>query len=136
MPKSRKPVPKSQKELSRLQQEPYVFPETEKTLNSLNQPPVKFVNFPLLDVIAPDADMWPLSLIDNKFIFIPVLSVPSPPDLSLSPSSSIVVNFVAVVDANFPLLDVIAPDAEMLPSNDEADGNEIDTRLAAPIPGE
>ena len=39
MPKSRKPVPKSQKELSRLQQEPYVFPETEKTLDSLNQPP-------------------------------------------------------------------------------------------------
>ena len=39
MPKSRKPVPKSQEEISRLYQEPYVFPETGETLGNPNQPP-------------------------------------------------------------------------------------------------
>ena len=38
MPQSRKPVPKSQKELSRSQQDPYVFPETGNTLGNPNQP--------------------------------------------------------------------------------------------------
>ena len=38
MPQSRKPVPKSQKEISRSQQEPYVFPETGETLGNPNIP--------------------------------------------------------------------------------------------------
>ena len=38
MPQSRKPVPKSQKELSRSQQDPYVFPETGNTLGNPNEP--------------------------------------------------------------------------------------------------
>ena len=38
MPQSRKPVPKSQKEISRSQQDPYVFPETGETLGNPNIP--------------------------------------------------------------------------------------------------
>lgn len=38
MPRGRKPVPKSQKEISRSQQEPYVNPETNETRGNPNEP--------------------------------------------------------------------------------------------------
>ena len=38
MPQSRKPVPKSQKEISRSQQDPYINPETGNTLGNPNEP--------------------------------------------------------------------------------------------------
>jgi hypothetical protein len=44
MPQSRKPVPKSQKEISRSQQEPYVDPENGDTRGNPNEPS-KFEQF-------------------------------------------------------------------------------------------